>query len=199
MPEQVMICGNDEHLLHTRQLVLEKAGMYVEVAVGIEMLRSLRVDPSCQLAILGHSLKPGEQEEVIDLLRGQLPFLPILVLTSTLHEQPSGRYQVLDVREGPIALIAKSKAMIAESETQESVMKPSEYRNTFVVMQDVSYRVIEDKEGGVLPKTGTLGVGRVVWLPDPDKEKALDDAQVVAYAENIGMVSVSRNSLARAT
>jgi hypothetical protein len=87
--------------------------------------------------------------------------------------------------------------MIAKSATRESVMKPSEYRNAFVVMQDVFYRIIEDNGRKGLPKTGTLGVGRVVWRPDADKEKAHEDAKVIAYAENIGTILVSHNSLAR--
>lgn len=76
-------------------------------------------------------------------------------------------------------------------------MKPSEYRNEHIVMQDVSYVIAEEKPQEHLSRTGMLHVGRVVWLPDDPKP--LDDARVPAWAEGIGSIWVSRNSLAAGT
>ena len=77
-------------------------------------------------------------------------------------------------------------------------MKPREYSNPHVVMQDVSYTVLQDVKNGSVPRTGMLSIGRVVWLP-ADGSGALEDAKVRAWAEGIGAIAVSRNSLAKST
>jgi hypothetical protein len=76
-------------------------------------------------------------------------------------------------------------------------MKPLEFRNPFVVMQDAAYTLVNIK-GQVmgLPRTGTFKIGRVVWLPAQDEIKVLEAAHIVAWAEGTGTVSISRNVLA---
>lgn len=77
-------------------------------------------------------------------------------------------------------------------------MKPREYTNTCVVMQDTAYTVV-NADGVVqgLPRTAPLGVGRVVYLPNGEGVKTLPNNRVVAWAEGIGTISVNRNALAQ--
>lgn len=74
-------------------------------------------------------------------------------------------------------------------------MKPQEYKDPHVVMQDVSYTVLQDLQDGSLPRTGMLSIGRVVWLPADSEE--LGEAKVRAWAESIGEIALSRNYLAK--
>jgi hypothetical protein len=81
----------------------------------------------------------------------------------------------------------------------ENQMRPQEYAQAFTVMQDTFYQLLElDKTPSAL-KTGMLKVGRVVWLPKPEEMLELGQAKVRAYAEGLGTVSVSRNTLASVT
>ena len=74
-------------------------------------------------------------------------------------------------------------------------MKPAEYSETFIVMQDVAYSAIEEDGSQSALRTGMLPVGRQVWLPE--QEEQLGEARVMAFAEDVGRIAVSRNSLAR--
>jgi hypothetical protein len=80
-----------------------------------------------------------------------------------------------------------------------TAMKPIGYRDSFVVMQDAAYTLVNES-GDVmgLPRTGLFKVGRVVWLPPFGKIKTLAAAHIVAWAEGVGTVSISRNVLASA-
>ena len=73
-------------------------------------------------------------------------------------------------------------------------MRPSAYKRPFTVMQEVPYTMIEGGVDNALAQTGKLAVGRVVWLPE--SETNLTEAKVVAFAEGLGTIAVSRNSIA---
>ena len=75
-------------------------------------------------------------------------------------------------------------------------MKPNEFSHSFVVMQMAPYQVVETDRSMSPFKAGTLNVGRVVWLPKPEDVEDLGQARVLAFAEGIGRVSISRNVLA---
>ena len=74
-------------------------------------------------------------------------------------------------------------------------MRPAEYSRTFVVMQDVAYAAIEEDGSKSAFRVGMLPVGRFVWLPDQEQE--LGEAKIKAFAEGVGRIAVSRDSLAR--
>jgi hypothetical protein len=76
-------------------------------------------------------------------------------------------------------------------------LKPQSFRDQFVVMEDTTYRVLEDDGRGGLPKVAMLPVGRVLWLKEAQGDD-LPDGQARAYAENIGVISVRRAALAKA-
>lgn len=64
--------------------------------------------------------------------------------------------------------------------------KPNEFRKTYVIRTDVSYRVNEQQKGTHAGE-GTLHPGRVVWLEaDPEPNEA--GHEVAAYAEGVGVV-----------
>jgi hypothetical protein len=71
-------------------------------------------------------------------------------------------------------------------------MKPPEYRNMLVLMRATPYTVVDGRDGN-LSKSGTLSIGRVIWMA-PD-ERLNDSPQVFAYAENLGRISISRDDL----
>lgn len=73
-------------------------------------------------------------------------------------------------------------------------MKPAQFVRRFVVMQDVAYRVIEAGSAGTIPRIGMLPVGRDVFVPNVEQQ--LGKARIVAFAEGVGTIAVSRNSIA---
>jgi hypothetical protein len=76
-------------------------------------------------------------------------------------------------------------------------MKPLEYRNPFVLMQDTAYTLVRENGNVVgLPRVGMFKIGRVVWLPVSGKMKTLPDTKIVVWAEKTGTVSISPSALA---
>jgi hypothetical protein len=71
-------------------------------------------------------------------------------------------------------------------------MKPPEYRNMLIVMRDTPYSVVDGRDGNV-SKSGTLSIGRVIWMA-PD-ENLNQSSNAMAYAESIGKITISRVNL----
>jgi hypothetical protein len=77
-------------------------------------------------------------------------------------------------------------------------MKPGQYREAYVVMQDAAYKVCDEGADDVLPRTGMLSVGTVIWLEGAGKAHSHSDQNVTAYAQGIGTICLSREVLAAA-
>lgn len=73
-------------------------------------------------------------------------------------------------------------------------MKPAQFVRRFVVMQDVAYSVVEPDSVGAIPKVGMLPVGKDIFVPEVEQQ--LGEAKIMAFAEGVGTIAVSRNSIA---
>ncbi len=72
--------------------------------------------------------------------------------------------------------------------------KPQEYREQRTIVRDTPYQVSEEFPKGPQAGSGMLATGRVVWIENA-AELAADEAQVQAFAEGIGVVSVEAESV----
>ena len=73
-------------------------------------------------------------------------------------------------------------------------MKPSEYRECYVLTKDTPYSVEENQHKGTHSSTGLLKIGRVVWIKERLEERASDQC-TLAYAEGVGLVTLDPSSL----
>lgn len=67
--------------------------------------------------------------------------------------------------------------------------KPIEFRETYVLATDVSYRNTDSDTSGTHSSEGTLHQGRVVWLES--RPRPTEQASVTAFAEGVGLVTLS--------
>ena len=73
-------------------------------------------------------------------------------------------------------------------------MKPPEYREACTVIGDINYQVEEGQLQGTHSSSGSLNIGRVVYLQH-SLEEIKDEASVSAYIEGIGIVSLDPHCL----
>jgi hypothetical protein len=75
-------------------------------------------------------------------------------------------------------------------------LKPSDYRETYVVSQDLSFCAIQLSIEGTSQRQGTLHTGQMVSLQATCPATA-SDAQVSVYAEGLGLVRINSRWLNR--
>lgn len=75
-----------------------------------------------------------------------------------------------------------------------TMTKPMEYREQRTILHDTHYKVDDHFTKGPQAGSGTLTIGRVVWLQNANIRSA-EDSTVTAFAEGIGVVSVEARSL----
>ena len=75
-------------------------------------------------------------------------------------------------------------------------VKPHEYGNCYVLTEDVHYETVDLAQKGSQASTGTLSVGRVVWI---ERDSSGANHPVRAYVEGIGIVSIDSRSLKKST
>jgi len=74
-------------------------------------------------------------------------------------------------------------------------MKPNDYRVACTIMKETPYRVADGDLQEAQASEGMLQQGRVVWLKKNLGESSAE-AQVSAYVEGIGLISVAPKILA---
>ena len=73
-------------------------------------------------------------------------------------------------------------------------MKPNDYRQPYTITREVPYQVQEGDLKGTHSSSGSLGVGRVVWvreMPKDDEPKQ----RLLVYAEGVGIVTIEAHFL----
>lgn len=73
-------------------------------------------------------------------------------------------------------------------------MKPNDFRQPFTIAQEVPYRVQEGDLKGTHSSSGSLAIGRVVWVREMPKDDE-PDQRVLVYAEGVGVVSIEAHFL----
>lgn len=72
-------------------------------------------------------------------------------------------------------------------------MKPDDYRECCIVVQDTPYQVEVRAHDEMHTEGGVLRIGRVVWVKHRHPQGA--DIRVSGYAEGIGFISVEPHFL----
>ncbi len=67
------------------------------------------------------------------------------------------------------------------------MLKPSEYRDQYVVTKDMPYWKKDVTQRGPQATSGLLETGRVVYL-SPEARKSEEDREIAAYADGIGLL-----------
>ena len=77
-------------------------------------------------------------------------------------------------------------------------MRPEDYRETYVITRDVPYTVAQGQAEGTHPSSGTLHVGRVIWI----QRKLVDsknETTVSAFADGVGIIDIDPKCLGPAS
>lgn len=74
-------------------------------------------------------------------------------------------------------------------------MKPPEYRVQCTLIRNIHYQVEEGQLKGTHSSSGSVNVGRIVYLQHP-LEECRDEPSVSGYIEGIGIVSLDPDCLA---
>jgi hypothetical protein len=121
-----------------------------------------------------------------------------LLLAPFARRAQNDEVQLVTVRKAQRATDGLPSAVTALIWSLRSCMKPRQYSNAYVVTQDAAYKICDEGADDVLPRTGMLSVGTVVWLEGAGKAHSHSDPNLTAYAEDIGTICLSREVLAAA-
>lgn len=77
-------------------------------------------------------------------------------------------------------------------------IRPEGYRETCVVTRDVPHTVAEGETEGTHTSSGTLHVGRVIWIQRKLAD-CEDDARISAFADGVGIMEVDPRCLGHAS
>ncbi len=102
----VLVFGRDDQLVHTRCLILEKAGFRVHTAASIPDLEQLLSQPTMDVMVLCHSLSPQDCDEALILTHERWPRLQTIALVSGSSNCGSEFADaVIETAEGPAKLV----------------------------------------------------------------------------------------------
>ncbi len=106
VPASVLVFGRDSQLVHTRSLILEKAGFHVRTAASLPDIHQLLSEPSMDVMLLCHSLSTAECDEALTMTQERWPQIQTISLisgSSGCNSQPTD--SVLNASDGPAKLI----------------------------------------------------------------------------------------------
>jgi hypothetical protein len=105
-PMSILLYGHDQHLLRTRQMLLQGAGYRTMIATNLAEIDRLSHYETIDLLILCHSLTLEECGRALALAQSRWPFMRSLMLSamgSWCFEEAS--VQVFDTTQGPAKLL----------------------------------------------------------------------------------------------
>ena len=106
IPASVLVFGRDHQLVHTRTLILEKAGFHVHTAASLPDIRQLPSQPAIDVMVLCHSLSPQDCDKALSITRERWPAIQTIALTSGSRDCGSDLTDaVMEATEGPAKLI----------------------------------------------------------------------------------------------
>lgn len=112
----ILLFGRDEHLLVTRQWVLQSRGYRVLTIGHLSEIASIPKVPPIQVLLLCHSLLPGEGAAAIAIATSRWPEIQSLALVAETSRAPAGILgQLLHTMDGPGRLISIVGDLIAHS------------------------------------------------------------------------------------
>jgi hypothetical protein len=112
----ILMIGHDEHLLATRQWVLQSRGYRVITLVGLARFAAIPQTPPIRLLLLCHSLSEDEGEAAMVLAEARWPGIQGLTLGAEISRAPSGLLgQLLHTMDGPAKLVAMVGELIGNA------------------------------------------------------------------------------------
>ena len=102
----VLVFGRDFQLVHTRSLILEKAGFRVRTASSLPDIHQLLSEPTMDVMLLCHSLSTQECDEAITMTLERWPRIQTISLiagSSGCASKPTDA--VMNATDGPAKLI----------------------------------------------------------------------------------------------
>jgi hypothetical protein len=112
----ILIFGHDEHLLMTRQWVLQSRGYRVLTASTLNELDSIAQLPPIKLILLCHSLRPAEIETATARASARWPGILNLELVADGGRAPNGILgQLLHTMDGPAKLVSMVDDLVGGS------------------------------------------------------------------------------------
>src|SRR5438270_4237482 len=112
----IVIIGHDEHLLATRQWVLQTRGYRVLTMTQLPALQSVPASPPVRLLVLCHTLSPDERQDAAAAAGIRWPGVKCLTLTAEPGRAPSGILgQLLHTMDGPAKLVSMVTELVGSS------------------------------------------------------------------------------------
>jgi DNA-binding response OmpR family regulator len=106
-PASVLVFGRDHQLVHTRSLILEKAGFHVRTAASLPDIQQLLSQPSMDVMLLCHSLSRQECDEALIMTQERWPLIQTIALVSGSSDCGSSSADaVMEASDGPAKLIS---------------------------------------------------------------------------------------------
>jgi DNA-binding NtrC family response regulator len=105
-PASVLVFGRDRQLVHTRGLILEKAGFRVRTASSLPDIHQLLSEPTMDVMLLCHSLSTEECDEALAMTQDRWPRIQTISLISGFsgcNSQPTDA--IMNATDGPAKLI----------------------------------------------------------------------------------------------
>ena len=112
----ILLFGHDEHLLVTRQWVLQSRGYRVLTISDLSQVSSIPATPPVKLLVLCHSLSPAEIALATVRATARWPEIQILQLTAEGGRVPSGILgQLLHTMDGPAKLVSLVDSLVGHA------------------------------------------------------------------------------------
>jgi DNA-binding response OmpR family regulator len=105
-PSSVLVFGRDYQLVHTRSLILQKAGFHVRTAASLPDIQLLPHEPPIDIMLLCHSLSTQDCDEALILTHERWPDIQTIALVAGTSDCGSNSTDaVMEAYEGPAKLI----------------------------------------------------------------------------------------------
>jgi DNA-binding response OmpR family regulator len=103
----VLVFGRDHQLVHTRGLILEKAGFHVSTAASLPDIRQLPSEPHIDVMLLCHTLSGDDCDGALAITRDRWPHIQTIAMISGRSDCGSKSTDAaIDASEGPAKLVS---------------------------------------------------------------------------------------------
>lgn len=121
----IVMLGHDEHLLATRQWVLQTRGYRVITASDASLLQTLPPQPPVGLLVLCQTLSPEERQQAETLAETRWPEIKCLTLPAEAGRAPNGLLgQLLHTMDGPAKLLSMVTELVGSSSELQGMHHP---------------------------------------------------------------------------